>query len=167
MRRAARPGDGLYFFPQSVPPGPTRMASTPSGGAHIYFRESAGGDIRNSAGRLGPGLDVRAHGGYVVAPPSVIDGKAYRWDITERAKVLPDAWANAMQPPKPQRVPVELRPRIGSGSRYGLAVLNGEADAVARRVKEPPARPAMHQILLQEHRCPKPTLRLSTAAVLR
>ena len=112
-------------------PGPTRMASTPSGGAHIYFREPAGGDIRNSAGRLGPGLDVRAHGGYVVAPPSIIDGKAYRWDITEPAKVLPDAWAEAMKPPRLMPVPVALRPRIGSGSRYGLAVLNGEADAVA------------------------------------
>jgi hypothetical protein len=112
-------------------PGPTRMASTPSGGAHLYFREPEGVEIRNSAGRLGPGLDVRAHGGYVVAPPSVINDRAYRWDITERAKVLPAAWAEAMLPPKHVPVPVELRARIGSGSRYGLAVLNGEADAVA------------------------------------
>jgi hypothetical protein len=80
-------------------PGPTRMASTPSGGAHLYFRAPEGVEIRNSAGKLGPGLDVRARGGYVVAPPSAIDGKRYRWDITEPAKVLPHAWAKAMEVP--------------------------------------------------------------------
>ncbi|MBW2718791.1 MAG: bifunctional DNA primase/polymerase [Deltaproteobacteria bacterium] len=112
-------------------PGPTRMASTPSGGAHIYFREPAGAEIRNSAGRLGPGLDVRAHGGYVVAPPSVIEGKAYRWDITEPAKVLPDAWAEAMQPPKPRKVDPENRPVINRANRYGVAALNDETDIVA------------------------------------
>jgi hypothetical protein len=80
-------------------PGPTRMASTPSGGAHLYLRAPDGFAIRNSAGRLGEGVDVRAHGGYVVAPPSVIDGKAYRWDITAPAKVLPQAWAKAMEVP--------------------------------------------------------------------
>jgi hypothetical protein len=72
------------------------MASTPSGGGHLYFRPPPGVEIRNSAGKLGPGLDVRGVGGYVVAPPSVIDGKAYRWDITEPAKVLPEAWAETM-----------------------------------------------------------------------
>ena len=82
-------------------PGPTRMASTPSGGGHLYFRAPEGVEIRNSAGKLGPGLDVRARGGYVVAPPSIIDSRAYRWDITESVKVLPDAWAEAMRPPKP------------------------------------------------------------------
>lgn len=95
-------------------PGPTRMASTPSGGAHIYFRPPAGVDIKNSAGRLGVGLDVRAQGGYVVAPPSVIDGKRYRWDITEPAKVLPDAWAKAAEVPvrkAPEgRLPVAQHP---------------------------------------------------------
>ncbi len=38
-------------------------------GMHYYFKHP-GGEVRNSAGRLGPGLDIRADGGYVVAPPS-------------------------------------------------------------------------------------------------
>jgi hypothetical protein len=114
-------------------PGPTRTASTPSGGAHLYFRAPDGFEIPISAGRLGDGIDVRAHGGYVVCPPSVIDGRAYRWDITERAKVLPAAWAEAMLPPKHVPVPVELRPRIGSVNRYGTVVLREEADAVRQR----------------------------------
>lgn len=112
-------------------PGPTRMASTPSGGAHLYFRAPDGFEIPISASRLGEGVDVRAHGGYVVCPPSVIDGKRYGWDITEPAKVLPVAWAEAMLPPKHVPVPAELRPRIGSVSRYGTVALREEADAVA------------------------------------
>jgi hypothetical protein len=118
-------------------PGPTRMVSTPSGGAHIYFRAPEGVTITNSAGRLKsgietPGLDVRADGGYVVAPPSVIDGKVYHWDITAPAKMLPTAWAQAMLPPKPRYVAPENRPVIERASAYGVSVLNGEADTVAK-----------------------------------
>jgi len=38
-------------------------------GRHFYFRVS-GAVVRNSARKLGDGLDVRGDGGYVVAPPS-------------------------------------------------------------------------------------------------
>src|SRR5262249_7331803 len=38
--------------------------------------------IRNSAGKLGPGLDIRATGGYVLAPPSVHpSGRRYEWSV--------------------------------------------------------------------------------------
>lgn len=47
----------------------TLRALSGSGGDHLYFDRPAGLDIRNSAGRLGPGLDVRAIGGYIIAPP--------------------------------------------------------------------------------------------------
>jgi hypothetical protein len=49
-------------------------------GVHYYFKHP-GGEIRNSAGKLGPGLDVRGDGGYVVAPPSRhASGRRYEWD---------------------------------------------------------------------------------------
>ena len=44
-------------------------ARTGSGGWHLYFAHP-GGTVPNSAGRLGPGLDIRGDGGYVIAPPS-------------------------------------------------------------------------------------------------
>lgn len=48
-------------------------------GQHFYFRYPDGHDVRNRAGIL-PRVDVRANGGYVVAPPSVHpSGSQYRW----------------------------------------------------------------------------------------
>src|SRR5215211_2791427 len=46
----------------------TVEALTGGGGRHLYFH--SGELIRNSAGKVGPGLDVRGDGGYVVVPPS-------------------------------------------------------------------------------------------------
>lgn len=56
----------------------TYTVETGSGGQHRYF-SMVGTDppIRNSAGKLGPGLDVRGQGGYVVAPPSVTPSGHY------------------------------------------------------------------------------------------
>ncbi len=51
---------------------------TPRGGCHIWFRQD-GTEIRNSAGLLATGVDVRGYGGYVLAPPSEVGGKPYRW----------------------------------------------------------------------------------------
>ena len=65
---------GPLLFP------PTRTVTTPSGGQHRYYSLPKGVKVQSSARRLGVGLDVRSHGGYVLVPPSVIDGKRYIWD---------------------------------------------------------------------------------------
>ena len=41
---------------------------TQSGGRHLYFKNAPG--IKNSAGKLGKNLDIRAEGGHVIIPPS-------------------------------------------------------------------------------------------------
>lgn len=73
----ARNGEGTEPFTR------TMCVTTPSGGAHVYFRwnDACGteGGIRNSAKQLAPGLDVRGIRGYVRAP----EVGAYR--IVERA----------------------------------------------------------------------------------
>ena len=57
----------------------TVRVDTPSGGAHIYYKGN-GTPLRNTAGKLGDGLDTRAVGGYVVAPPSIHpNGDPYEW----------------------------------------------------------------------------------------
>ncbi len=57
------------------------MTSTPRGGVHFWFRQQDGQDLRNTAGELAQGVDTRANGGYVLVPPSVVDGKPYQWVI--------------------------------------------------------------------------------------
>jgi hypothetical protein len=46
----------------------TLEARTGGGGTHFFFALPEGQIIRSSAGKLGPGLDVRAEGAYVVIP---------------------------------------------------------------------------------------------------
>ena len=46
----------------------TRIHETRSGGLHILFRHHDG--VRNSAGRIAPGIDVRGEGGFVVWWPA-------------------------------------------------------------------------------------------------
>lgn len=55
----------------------TLEVATPSSGAHIYFRTPDGVDLKSGASQIAPGVDTRAEGGYVVIPPSLIDGNAY------------------------------------------------------------------------------------------
>jgi hypothetical protein len=64
-----------------------KIASTPSGGRHYYFRYAEG--IRSSTEKLGLGLDIKADGGYVVAPPS---HGLYAWVDGRATADLPAAW---------------------------------------------------------------------------
>jgi len=52
--------------------------STPRGGRHFYFARPSKGGVKNSAGSIARGVDVRGDGGFVVAPGSVrADGRRY------------------------------------------------------------------------------------------
>jgi hypothetical protein len=59
----------------------TVMARTGGGGRHVLFRYHRE-PIKNRAGDIGLGLDVRATGGYIIAPPSIHPdtGMVYEWD---------------------------------------------------------------------------------------
>lgn len=46
---------------------------TPSGGRHYWFKGSA----PSTAGALGPGIDTRGRGGYVLLPSSMVNGRPY------------------------------------------------------------------------------------------
>ena len=56
----------------------TCIAETPTGGMHVFYLAN-GQPVRNSAGQLGPGIDIRANGGYVAAAPSIVPGGEYVW----------------------------------------------------------------------------------------
>lgn len=59
----------------------TRVALTPSGGAHHFYRlphDHPG--VPNSISQLGPGLDIRSTNGYVVGAGSTLAAGTYRWE---------------------------------------------------------------------------------------
>ena len=97
-------------------PGATYTVDTQSGGTHLYFTAPKT-PVRNSAGRLGPLIDVRADGGYVVGDGSRIGGRAY----TARGGVLPLAL------PLPAWIARLLteEPALPGGGR-GVGVAGGE-----------------------------------------
>jgi hypothetical protein len=63
-------------------------AITPRGGRHFYFRQPPGQPYRNTTGALAPNVDTRADGGYVLCPPSTVNGAAYKW-LNEDIGVAP------------------------------------------------------------------------------
>jgi hypothetical protein len=69
----------------------TLTAST-ARGTHFYFRyPTAETIIRNSASKIGAGLDVRGRRGYTIIPPSIHpDGPRYEWTAKLRAVHAPD-----------------------------------------------------------------------------
>lgn len=62
--------DGVQNILDMGPLPETLVVESPSGSVHFYFQYPVGHVIRNSAGDLGPGIDVRGEGGMVVGPDS-------------------------------------------------------------------------------------------------
>ena len=70
---------------------PTPRVLTGGGGEHYYFRLPMS-ELAAVGASLGPGLDVKADGGYVVAPPSIHpSGVRYRWALAALLSATPIA----------------------------------------------------------------------------
>jgi len=72
---------------------PTPMVRTAGNGLHLYFKHP-GEDVRTGI-RVAPELDVKAAGGYVVAPPSLgANGRRYEWLVSpeEAEPADPPEW---------------------------------------------------------------------------
>lgn len=56
----------------------TLMVETGGGGFHLYFLHPGGPGVKNSVCKLGPGIDIRGEGGWVVGPGSPhVSGRGY------------------------------------------------------------------------------------------
>lgn len=86
--------------------GAYKLVRTPSGGLHVYFAAAPG--VQRGGSLRGMHIDFKAHGGYVLVPPSQIGGRRYVL-LDERpwtgAALDWDACKALLVPPKPYRAP--------------------------------------------------------------
>lgn len=66
----------------------TMTNNTQGGGQHLFYVMRAGEPLKNGTHTLGPGIDVKTDGGYVLMPGSTIGGRSYT-----RANDAPIAFA--------------------------------------------------------------------------
>lgn len=128
------PEHGGQLDPVLMPP--TALVRTGSGGWHAYYRHP-GVPVLNSQSRLGPGIDVRGDGGYVVAPPSIHPRtrQPYRWVGGHPVVEMPRALADACCAPPAAAAPSSTRPTSTTpvdGIRAPGALLAAHLDAVRR-----------------------------------
>ncbi|KIZ17365.1 bifunctional DNA primase/polymerase [Streptomyces natalensis] len=108
----------------------TYTVRTPSGGGHLYFTAPPGARLPNTAGALGPRIDTRAGGGYVVAPTSTTPTGTY--DVLDNAPAAPlPQWLLSALAPRSRPAPARFAPITVSASRYADAAFNNEVRAVA------------------------------------
>ncbi len=137
----------------------TPMVRTSSGGLHLYFRHPDV-DVRTGI-RVAPGLDVKATGGYVVAPPSIgPNDKPYEWlvSLDDAEPADPPEWLmqllerperNGTAGPVGDRIPPgqrnkELTSLAGSMRRRGMgaAEILAALEVTNERRCEPPLETA-------------------------
>lgn len=126
---------------------PATVRQSTGKGGHLLFAwpnsaRAGAAEIRNSAGRIAPGVDVRGEGGYIVAAPSVHpSGRLYAWEEGASPFDMPFARAphwllQLAGPPAPAaRSPRERQAAAPAmltegGTRYGLRALEHACQSV-------------------------------------
>lgn len=136
---------------REVPRTATSASGRVDGGSHLFFDVPDGLDLsklKNRASvmkdRLGEGVDVRAEGGQVVAPPSMhASGKRYRWAVRARVAELPqwlyDELTREAEPKGKANVPRDDAPAQARTdarlAKYWASVLDNAQRDVASAVE--------------------------------
>ena len=83
-----KPGKNGYASLEALElSGVTPMQMTQSGGMQYFFAYDPA--VGNSVGKIGEGLDTKGDGGYVVAPPSQVNGNPYTWLVPFTTPLAP------------------------------------------------------------------------------
>ncbi|TYL72063.1 bifunctional DNA primase/polymerase [Bradyrhizobium cytisi] len=113
----------------------TRVVFTKRG-RHVWFAYP--GAIPSSAGRIGDALDIRADGGYVVAPPSIHQsGHIYAFEDSRTPLAAAPVWLIVAARIKPMQsmseAPIAVTRPFGSANSraYGQAALRDEIAILA------------------------------------
>ncbi len=114
------------------------VAITPGGGRHYYFRQPDGDAVRCQTGQLSSRVDVRAAGGYVLVPPSMVGGKPYRWveglelDQPRERQQPPPSWL--MEQLTTAATDSERSPRVAIGNGDSNPIPSGQRNATLARL---------------------------------
>jgi len=123
----------------------TALVATAGGGWHLLYRHPGTGPIRSRPLPGAVGVDVKADGGYVAAPPStLLDGRGYRWVLDIPPAEMPPALLAACRADVPDSPPVVGTTTVrtppqrsyaaggGGGITSPEALLSAHLDAVSR-----------------------------------
>ncbi|MFE7596299.1 bifunctional DNA primase/polymerase [Streptomyces sp. NPDC057494] len=126
--------DGLATFKalceragQAVPL--THRVRTARGGMHLYFTQSHGIRLGNTAGRLGKHIDTRGWGGYVVAPGSRTPDGAYE-TLDDRPAIPLPGWLHTALTASRETALAPAPVLAGGGTRAAEVALERETAAV-------------------------------------
>lgn len=136
-----RTGDGVFVVDVDGEAGweflkthgvPTTLSARTGRGVHLYLYAPEGVAIRNRA-KVGPELDVRGDGGYVLAPPSEhASGAIYEWESVGAEIAEAPEWLVELVRERPvSAVDRAALPRRTEGlESYVRAALEGEVNRV-------------------------------------
>jgi putative DNA primase/helicase len=100
----------------------TRTQDTGSDGAHLVFKYPNFKLQNLNHGELGPGLDVKSDGRYIVAAPSLhFSGKRYRWRNAAPAVAAPAWFLKLLQE-------AMYKKNVSASSEVGENILDGQRD---------------------------------------
>jgi hypothetical protein len=118
-----------FLVSNGLDPSPnTFMVETPSAGVHIFYKAPADVRLGNTAGKLAPGVDTRASGGYVVGPGSMTSAGLYFIYREMPIAAAPDALVEALTA---QRTYEYANGQPVVSSRYLAGALRNELERVA------------------------------------
>ena len=140
----------------------TYTVKTASGGQHFYFRLPHGTTLRSGNDKLGRFVDVKADGGYVLAPPSAFNGGLYRLAIEVPLASAPNWLLRRLLslPQQPEGGRTE-----GGGISSVLSVLSVQSVTQAVSMSLPSREHANHVALFKLARALK-AFEISTGALL-
>lgn len=130
-RKPDRPDGVAAFIALGFDLSGVPQVQTPSDGVHYYFRQGFNPPHGNARGILPAGIDVRGHGGYVIAPGCEIEAGSYipLNDVAEPAPVPP--WlAGLLRPLTPRQSPHSPQ-IVPNGSPYAEEALRRECEIIA------------------------------------
>jgi hypothetical protein len=159
----------------------THVARTGGGGLHIFFSVRAihSHAIGCTQGKLGPGIDVKARGGYVVAAPSVHpSGNRYEWQTFTLGTLapLPEVWLRRLQEtttrfpmPEPAQTRPEPRRRKPKVSRQRVEGTNNKpvVGAICNILNCEPKNDAVNRVGATLLRCQVTDSGMTNACIYR